>query len=49
MANRVGDLARGPAEGVADKRAVSMEVKLFRETLKSLEEHLKLRNFVVGY
>lgn len=45
----MGELARGPAEGIADKRAVSLEVKQFRETLKCLEEHLKMRNFVVGY
>lgn len=27
QATRIGELARGPAEGIADKRAVSMEVK----------------------
>jgi glutathione S-transferase len=45
----VGELSRGPAEAISDKRALSMEVKQFRETLKSIEDHLRLRNFLVGY
>jgi hypothetical protein len=49
QSNRVGELSRGPAEAISDKRALSMEVKQFRETLKSIEDHLRLRNFLVGY
>ena len=49
QANRVGELSRGPEFAIVDKRKLSLEVKQFRETLKHIENHLRLRNFIVGY